>query len=118
MNQQLANYASTLGQLTVSRERNRTKLSPAIEQALYRIAQEAIANVVKHAHANTLAVGLYCKDQVELIISDDGVGISVEKTTASQRFGLVGMRERAKLIGGTLTIHTHLNQGTTIKVTL
>ncbi|MEM7029753.1 MAG: sensor histidine kinase [Chloroflexota bacterium] len=93
-------------------------LSSAIEQAIYRIAQEAIANVIKHATAQTLTMCLDQDDQIRLLITDDGVGFLPEHQPPDGHFGLVGMQERARLIGGSLTIQSQPNQGTTVKLTI
>jgi len=91
--------------------------SPEIETNLYRIAQEALNNTCKHAQASRVDVLLERRDHsIVLIIEDDGVGFDTEQTiTETDRgLGLLGMRERAALIGGTLEIEASPNQGTTV----
>ena len=92
------------------------RLAPEIETNLYRIAQEALNNVFKHAQPSRVDVILESRDNhVTLIIEDDGVGfIPVSTPNASQGIGLIGMRERALLIGGTLEIESAPNKGTTL----
>jgi two-component system CheB/CheR fusion protein len=90
--------------------------SPEAETNLYRIAQEALNNIYKHAQASRVDVLLERRDgSVVLIIEDDGVGFEVSDEALSEKgLGLVGMRERAVLIGGTLEIESTPNQGTTV----
>jgi PAS domain S-box-containing protein len=88
------------------------------ETALYRIAQEALTNVAKHARASNVEVILERRrDHVLLIIEDDGVGF--DGTAAGSEgagFGLVGMKERAGLVGASLEIESSPDQGTTVFV--
>ena len=87
---------------------------------LYRIVQEALNNVAKHAAARQVSIQLERKGgNVVLVVKDDGQGFDLEQTrTAGVSLGLIGMRERAQLIGGRLRIETAPNQGTTIRVFL
>lgn len=91
-------------------------LAPAVEQCLYRVAQEAAANVVHHANARTLTVQLCLDNGITLLVSDDGQGFDPRQAEASGHFGLAGMRERAQLIGGELTITSRQGQGATIQL--
>jgi len=94
-------------------------LSPDVEQCIYRIAQEGIENVVHHANARQLAVHLAANEKdVELLIHDDGRGFIPEASLPAGHFGLAGMRERAHLVGGELTITSQLNCGTTIRLVI
>ena len=94
------------------------RLPPDAETALYRIAQEALTNVAKHAKAANVGVILErTPDYVLLIIEDDGVGF--DPGTADEKgqgFGLVGMQERAGLVGATLEIESSAGNGTTVFV--
>jgi signal transduction histidine kinase len=101
------------------------RLPSEVETALYRIVQEALTNVAKHAQAETVSVVLEKRDaSVRLIIEDDGRGFDVNSVLGSRReykptdgrLGLYGMRERAALLGGTLTIESTPGMGTTIFV--
>jgi PAS domain S-box-containing protein len=92
-------------------------LSPESETELYRIMQEALTNVAKHAHASHVSVILERRsDVVRLIIEDDGIGFNVVRSDAGGGgpCGLVGMRERAALLGGTLDIESSATGGTTL----
>ncbi|CAB3748470.1 histidine kinase [Burkholderia sp. MSh2] len=85
--------------------------------AVFRIAQEALANVARHAAASHASVALACgRRAIALTIRDDGTGFDPRLPRKSGSFGLVGLRERAYLVGGTLRIATTLGEGTTIDV--
>ncbi len=95
------------------------RLKPEIETTLYRIAQEALNNIAKHAHATQVAVVLERRaDQVSLIVEDDGVGFDLQRLTGArdEGLGLVGMRERAALVGGIIEIESRPNFGATVVV--
>lgn len=96
------------------------RLSWEVETALYRIIQEALTNVIRHAHARNISVVLECRENtVTAIVEDDGQGFSVEEIMAgapAQQLGLFGMQERAALIGGQLTIESSPGKGTSIFV--
>ena len=94
------------------------RLASEVETALYRIAQEALNNIAKHSRAQRVEVVLERRqDYVSLIVEDDGVGFEPKEAGAgSQGFGLVGMQERATLVGAGLTIESTPGQGTTILV--
>lgn len=96
-----------------------TRLTLETETVLYRIAQEALNNVTKHAQATRVAIVLERRrGQVSLIIEDDGVGFDIDqlRDRGDLGLGLIGMRERAALLGGTIDIETQPNQGTTVVV--
>ncbi|MBZ5789439.1 MASE4 domain-containing protein [Burkholderia contaminans] len=85
--------------------------------AVFRIAQEALANVARHAAASHANVELVrASHTIELTIRDDGAGFDPGVPRKSGSFGLVGLRERAYLVGGTLRIATTLGEGTTVEV--
>lgn len=94
-----------------------TRLPPAVETALYRIVQEGLTNIARHAGADTASILLERRDgAVRVIIEDDGVGFDTAAAGASGRLGLYGMRERAELLDGTLTVESKPGQGTSIYV--
>ena len=111
----VAQVQQTTQHYTVSAPHQLPPLPAAIEVALYRITQEALANVVRHAQARSCQVRLWIDDQVFLEITDDGVGISAEARTG---VGLTSMRERAEEVGGTCDFGTVLSKGTCIRVSL
>ena len=88
-----------------------------VEQALFRIAQEALTNAVRHAEAATVVVRLKRVDgHVVLTVRDDGRGFEpTHRAVSSRRLGLVSMRERAADLGGTLAIESELGAGTTVR---
>lgn len=91
------------------------KLPAAIEDSLFRIAQEALNNTLKHASATAVDVWIEEKDtQVVLSITDNGKGF--ERDRAMEGMGLAGMSERARQFGGQLTVTALPGQGTTIRV--
>ncbi|MDX1993965.1 MAG: histidine kinase [bacterium] len=94
-------------------------LPSTVEDTLYRVTQEALSNVAKHAHATAVDVSLVeGQKQIILSISDSGRGFEVPEVTAEGHFGLNTMRERARAIGGSLTIESVPGRGTTILMVL
>ena len=103
------------------------RLRPEVETALYRIVQEALTNVARHAGAENVSIVLEKRvSLVRLIIEDDGRGFDVSRELGSGRgnkpsaakLGLYGMRERAALLEGSLTIESTPDVGTTVFVTV
>ncbi len=97
------------------------RLKPQTETALYRIAQEALTNVVRHASASAVSVLLDKRDgHAILVVEDDGSGFNMEEVrhsgTPAQKLGLLGMEERAALVGATLTIESRPGAGTAVFV--
>ncbi|MDP8951400.1 MAG: sensor histidine kinase [Actinomycetota bacterium] len=100
-------------------------LSPDIEATLFRTAQEALANVRKHANASRVALTLsYMGDALALDVRDDGVGFDPSRTATEARdrtsggFGLKGMRERIEQAGGSLSVESAPGEGSTLAVEL
>jgi signal transduction histidine kinase len=84
---------------------------------LYRIAQEALQNVVKHSGATTAKVELMCDNgHLHLVVADDGAGFDPHATPATGSLGVVSMGERARFVGGALTIASHSGTGTRVEV--
>ena len=101
----------------VSVTENLPALSPDVEQAVYRIAQEAVTNAVKHSKGKTLAVDLEFKDgKLELTVHDDGTGFDVEEAYKGSQFGLTAIRERAQTIGADLTVSSAPASGTEVRL--
>ncbi|MET3787212.1 ATP-binding protein [Methylobacterium radiotolerans] len=104
-----------------------TRLPAAIETAVYRIVQEALTNVLKHARAASVSVSLEKRPgEMRVVIEDDGIGFVTEdlrerasgETPAKLRLGLSGIRERLSLLSGTLTLESSPGIGTTLFVTI
>ncbi len=94
-------------------------LSPELETALFRICQEAMTNIARHAHATAVLIQVARSDDgVEIEIEDDGRGFEPTQVDGSKRkpFGLLGIRERAELLGGTAEIDSAPGKGTRIRV--
>jgi len=96
------------------------RLPPTVELALFRVSQEALSNVERHARATRVAVGLdFETNGLRLLVRDDGIGINPDTADEEARrgsLGLPGMAERANLIGGTFVIHSAPGDGTTVDV--
>jgi len=97
------------------------RLKPETETALYRIVQEALTNVSRHAEATTVNVLLERRDgHAVVVVEDDGVGFDPAllraSTPANEKLGLLGMEERASLVGGQLTIESQPGRGAAIFV--
>lgn len=93
------------------------RLPSAVETAIYRIVQETLTNVARHAQATHVDVLLEQRgDQIVTIVEDDGVGFETREAMLSGRLGLFGIRERAEMLGGTVTIESSIGVGTTVSV--
>ncbi|MBA4358859.1 MAG: hypothetical protein C0405_14160, partial [Desulfovibrio sp.] len=85
----------------------------------YRVAQEALTNVTRHAQAGKVEVSLAAaQGSLTLVVGDDGQGFDQERMAGQEGWGLAGMRERASLAGGRLEIASAPGRGTTIKLDL
>jgi signal transduction histidine kinase len=98
-----------------------TRLPPYLETMLFRIAQEAISNILRHANASRVSIHLWkANGQVWLEIKDDGHGFDIEKTTGGavdrKQLGLLGIRERASLVHGGVNIESSQEAGTCLQV--
>lgn len=93
-------------------------ISSDLELALYRICQESLTNIRKYAHARNVTIRLMLKDEnIELYIIDDGVGFD-KSVLKKGSFGLTGMRARAAIFGGVMTVTSPQHKGTTVKAVL
>jgi len=97
------------------------RLSPEVEIAVFRIVQEAVTNIASHAQAESAYISLEFKEKsVSIQVEDDGIGFDFSQGFSSASVGhgagLLGMRERAELLGGTLTINTEPGGGTRVSV--
>jgi signal transduction histidine kinase/ligand-binding sensor domain-containing protein len=96
-----------------------SELSRGAALALFRILQEALGNVAKHARPSHVSVRLHrTRDEVSLTIGDDGIGFDRARLTASGGLGLITMRERATQLNGKFTVESAEGQGTTVTVTI
>jgi signal transduction histidine kinase len=87
--------------------------------ALYRILQEALTNVVRHAHAGAVRISLRERGKtLTLMVKDNGRGITTGELASVESIGLLGMTERARMLGGRLTIAGAPRRGTTVTVTV
>ncbi|MFN3372612.1 MAG: ATP-binding protein [Chloroflexus sp.] len=96
---------------------NDERLDPALETALYRIVQEALTNVIRHAHATTASVVIERRNGcLRAIIEDNGCGFDPASLSGDGHLGLNGIRERAALLNGQLIIESEPGSGTTLYV--
>jgi signal transduction histidine kinase len=94
-------------------------LSDPVNTNLFRILQEALTNIVRHSKATDVNVGLrYSDDSIILQVNDNGVGFMIDGVDKGGTLGIIGMRERASIIGGKLEIKTSPGQGTQIVITV
>jgi signal transduction histidine kinase len=105
--------------VAIRSEGEQRRLAPEMETALFRIAQEAMNNIVKHAAATHVTINLtWQPDELILKVADNGRGFDLEavmnRRDVTRGMGLLGMRERATLLGGTLDIHSEPGQGTQV----
>ena len=93
------------------------QISQPVQAELYNIAQEALNNALKHAHANSVVIHLrFGENATDMDISDDGVGFEPAEVQKKGGFGIPGMQERSQQIGGTLRIKSVQGKGTTVIV--
>ena len=94
------------------------RLEPVLENTIFRIIQEGLANACRHSRGQHVWVELTeTAEHVELRVQDDGQGFDPEKTDP-MRYGLAGIRERTRLLGGRLTLQTEVGNGTLLAVQL
>jgi signal transduction histidine kinase len=106
--------------LRVSGDEDGATLDPEVERHLFRVIQEALSNVVRHASASAATVSLdVTPEAVAVVVEDDGVGFDPEeRTIASRRLGLTSMRERMAAVGGELEVTSAPGKGTTVRATV
>ena len=104
--------------LTFAVKGQERRLKPEIETTLFRIGQEAISNVARHAEANSVSVALeFAENRIGLEVEDDGQGFNLSESPDGS-FGLLGMKERAALLDGTFAIDSQPGKGTRLAVTI
>jgi signal transduction histidine kinase len=93
------------------------ELDPAVEQCIYRVAEEGFRNLCQHAHASQFRMTLCAKDgRIEFTLSDNGQGFENRPEVQDGHYGLKGMQERTEAAGGELSIHSQPGQGTTLRL--
>ena len=97
------------------------RLPPYLETSLFRILQEAVSNILRHANAGKVTINLRLEDGcVVLEVKDNGRGFDVKKTTGEavtrKQLGLLGMQERVSLVNGTLKVESTPGEGTTLRI--
>jgi signal transduction histidine kinase len=85
----------------------------------YRIVQEALGNVFRHAKATQAKISISLKnDKLFISVQDNGVGIQVNRLDDKSALGILGMRERASIVGGTIRIASNPGKGTTVRISI
>jgi signal transduction histidine kinase len=93
------------------------KLGDKTSIGVFRIFQESLTNIVKHAEADTVTAHLsQSSGKMELTINDNGKGFEISEGTINNSFGLMGMRERASMMDGTLEVISKSGSGTTLSL--
>lgn len=118
LTQQVCQFGKLAYRFDCAKNLREKGISDQVKILLYRIVQEALNNVVKHAKAHQVLVRL-CrrKDQISLIVQDDGVGFVKDKHRSLKHIGLLSMRDSVRLLSGRLSIITAPGKGTCIRVT-
>ncbi|WP_235214985.1 AAA family ATPase [Rhodococcus opacus] len=94
-----------------------TSIPPAVTTAVFRIVQEALTNIGRHSHARDASVIIVSSaDTLRAVVEDNGTGFDVDLVGQRRSLGLIGMRERARLVGGRLSVESRPGQGATIMV--
>jgi hypothetical protein len=95
-------------------------LNETLNINIYRIIQEAMNNVLKHADANQVSINLVLtkKGYLELAFNDDGKGMDLKKVDQTKNFGILGMQERIQSLNGTFELISKKNQGTQILISV
>ncbi len=113
----LAKTAGVLSRVAISDDVGR--LDPAIEAAIYRVVQESLHNVAKHAQAQNVNIQMERKGEtLKLVIEDDGIGIRAASNSLRPSFGMAGMQERISTLGGQMRVVSRKGEGTKISVTV
>jgi signal transduction histidine kinase len=91
------------------------RLAKQVETVLYRVVQEALTNVVRHARARSVSVvATASEQQLQVVVEDDGIGFDEARVPPADKLGLMGMRERMELLGGSLRVESAPGRGTTV----
>jgi signal transduction histidine kinase len=93
------------------------RLAPGTEQAIYRVVQEALHNVAKHARAGNVVIQMTREErEIHLVVEDDGIGIQSRSGSGEQSFGLAGIKERIAMLGGVSRVISTKGKGTRIEI--
>ena len=105
-------------QLSLNEMQN--QLTPEVETILFRVVQEAINNIIRHSRATMVEIKMEIKDSMVIAtVKDNGIGFNVEaKLTNMESFGLLGIRERVAIAGGSLSIESQVGHGSCLKVSI
>ena len=115
----ISSLAADLGKLDVDLDLVECPMPPHIETSVYRMTQEALQNVVKHAGASRVEVSLRSSSgRITLTVADDGVGFDPATAGSTTNYGITGMHERASLLGATLHVRSRPGEGTTVALEL
>jgi two-component system, NarL family, sensor histidine kinase UhpB len=113
----LAKNSGVKARVLISEEVGR--LAPGTEQAIYRVVQEALHNVGKHANAKNVTVEVTREDQtVHVAVEDDGIGIQSRSNSRGHSFGLAGIKERIATMGGSTRVVSAKGKGTRIEISV
>jgi len=95
------------------------RIGPKSTTAIFRIVQEALTNIARHASASRVTVRICETDgHLEVLVADDGIGVSDAQVADTRSFGLLGMRERAHALGGQVTVRGDPGKGTSVLLTI
>lgn len=115
----LAGYGKQIGLTITTEVEGVMELPRMLEEALWRIGQEALNNVIKHARTKCAVITLRIKaERVYFEIKDEGIGFVMDRRTRQVKFGMHTMRERAEALGGTCSVHSQKGKGTIIRISL
>ncbi len=115
--QEFRDYAAVDADLLVDFPDEQSPLAPEVALCAYRVLQEALTNVHRHAKAKQVSIGIVCNDaELAMSVYDDGRGFDPADQSALSHFGITGMRERAKLVNGSIELRSVPHQGTRVKL--
>ncbi|HUU30043.1 MAG TPA: PAS domain S-box protein [archaeon] len=117
---QVAEFVKRTGiEFKLSLPEKELAINQDLSTALFRILQEALTNITRHARATKVVISLKEKNgAVQLIVNDNGIGIGEKEALASSSLGLIGMRERVRSFDGEFDIKSEMSQGTTLEITI
>ncbi len=115
----IGSLAASAGPFDADVDLEDCSLAPHLEMCVYRVAQEALQNAVKHSGAGAVRISLRCDaEKVVLSVSDDGAGFDPRSSGRAGTYGVGGMAERAALVGGTLEVVSAPGRGTVVRMSV